>query len=66
MVKFWAKNREFHIYYHITVFCGIFVTIPMARYAHVAMYRLSTYICVHMVTVNCEYIVQKVKFWAKT
>ena len=62
----WAKTRNLPIYCHITFFSAGFVTIPMDRYAHIVMCRLSAYICAHVVPVKCENVVQKVKFGAKT
>ena len=52
-----AKTRNLPIYYHITFFRGIFVTMPMDRYAHMAIYRLLAYIGIHMAAVNSENIV---------
>ena len=42
------------MYHSITFLCCIFVTIPMDNYTHVAMCRVSAYICVYIVPVKCE------------
>ena len=52
-VKFWAKSSNLLIYYHIFC-CCMFVTMLMDTYTHVAMCRVSAYICVYVVTVKCE------------
>ena len=43
------------------------MTIPMERYAYIAMYMLAMHIGVHMVPVKCgKYSLKRMKFWAKT